>query len=42
MIKVITRKEYNSLPEDKRMREEGRNFLITDNGLVLVLFKEEV
>lgn len=41
MIKTMTRKEYNALPEEQKLREDGRSFVVVDGDLVLVLFKEE-
>ena len=42
MIKIMTREDYNALPEEQKLREDGRNFLVVGEGLVLVLFKEEL
>jgi hypothetical protein len=42
MIKIMARKDYNALPEEQKLREDGRNFVVVGGRLVLVLFREEV
>ena len=42
MIKTMTREDYNALPEEQKFREDGRNFMVIDGSLFLVLFEEKV